>query len=161
MEMENTLFTLLPLFNQETWWLLSHPETRQHPPLEGALNLLQQSDLLPAFAPLGLLHFFNGIKIEDTSWMIKVYPDGGSLGNIPDFGGNAIEPHLVVASTPPKTPGVFILSQLAGSVASPPPCIFIGDSDDHPSWVFHFPVSSEAQYSFFTKYLKVKIREWN
>lgn len=65
--------------------------------------------------------------------MVKIHPNGGVLGNIPDFIGNTIEPHLVVGSTPPKTPGLFIFSQPAGSVASPSPCPFMGDSDDHPS----------------------------
>ncbi|KAA8581660.1 hypothetical protein FQN60_003241 [Etheostoma spectabile] len=65
--------------------------------------------------------------------MVKVYPNGEALGDVPDFCANAIDPHLVVGSTPPNTPGVFILSQTALSVASPPPRPFVGDSSHHPS----------------------------
>lgn len=150
------------LFNQRTWWLLSYPETGQQSPLKGVLDLLQQSDLLPALVTLlSLLHLFNCVKIDDTSWMVKVNPDGGALGNVPDFCVDAIEPQLVVGSTPPKTPWLLVFSQPAGSVASPPPCPFKGDSDNHPSWIFNFPVGAEAQDTFFAKNLEWREKEKN
>lgn len=119
---------LLVRFAQDTRRLLPEPETRQHPPFKGALHLLQQPDL-----PLSLLYFLHCIKTDDTCRLVQVNPDPGALGNVPDFFGAATGPHLVVRPTPPKTPGLIVFSQPAGSVAGPPPCSLIGDSDNHPS----------------------------
>lgn len=147
------------LFNKPAGGILSYPETGHHSSLKGRLNLLQQLGLLLFLRPLSLL--LHHVKLHDAGWVIQVHPDGAAVGNVPDFHVVAVEPQLIGRPTPTQTPGVLVLSQPAGPVASPPACPFVDNANNHPSGVFHLPVGSEVLDAFFAKNLLVEKRDYS
>lgn len=95
----------------------------------------------------------NSIKIHDPCRLVDKNTYCGAMWDIHYVLVYTIKPELVTCSCPTQTPGLLIFSEAAWARICPPSGSFIGDSDYHPPWVFHLPVSPHVPNHLFAQNL--------
>lgn len=134
-------------------WLCSQPETWDHFPWEGTLNLVEKFHLFSSCSFLSLLLLFHSVEVEKTSRLIKVNTQCGAKGDLQDLKGLAFVPGVVARAAPAETPGLLVLSEAAWPVAVPPGRAFVRHAEHDPAGKLHLPVASEAQNPLFAQNL--------
>lgn len=129
-------------------WLWSQPETWDHFPWEGTLNLVEKFHLFSSCSFLSLLHLFHSVEVENTSRLVKVNTQRGAKGDLQDLHGLAFVPGIVARAAPAETPGLIVLPKATRPIAVPPGRAFVRYTEHHPAGKVHLPVASEAQNPF-------------